>query len=177
MYWENVQGFFDFNGIYDDAVNRFDNSIFVEVGTWKGRSAIYMAEKIKGSQKNIKFYTIDIFEYEGEYENFKTDSDSFYEEVLQNIEPVKEFINVLKGCSLDVCNQFEDESIDFLFLDGDHSYEGVKNELELWFPKVKIGGIISGHDYSQPCGVKQAVNEFFSSGITKKGTSWLVNKL
>jgi len=175
MYWENIQGFFDFNGIYDDAINRFNNSIFVEIGTWKGRSAIYMAEKIKESKKNIKFYTIDIFEYKGEYESFKGESDSFYDEVLQNVEPVKEFITVLKGFSVDICNQFEDESIDFLFLDGDHSYEGVKNELELWFPKVKLGGIISGHDYTQPCGVKRAVDETIK-GVLTIGTSWFYDK-
>jgi len=175
MYWENIQGFFDFNNIYKDMAAKYDDAIFVEIGTWKGRSAVFMGEHIK--DKNIKFYTVDVFEYHGEYDVFKTnESNSFYEDVLKNIEPVKECVNIIKQSSLDACDQFENESIDFLFLDGDHTYEVVKKELELWYPKVKIGGTIGGHDYSQPCGVKQAVDEFFSTQITREGSSWLKTK-
>jgi hypothetical protein len=55
------------------------------------------------------------------------------------------------------------EFLDFIYIDADHSYEGVKADLRHWAPKVRSGGIISGHDYGHPNfpGVKNAVDEFF----------------
>lgn len=158
MYYEKINGWFDFNMLYDHAVASFNNAVFVEIGTWKGKSAIYMGEKIKESGKSIKFHTIDIFSNEG---NDHVIVGDMYAEVMANIEPVKEYVSVIKGSSHDVHEQFADESIDFLFIDGNHKYDVVKKDLTLWYPKVKIGGIISGHDYTNPCGVKQAVDEFF----------------
>jgi len=176
MYWENIQGFFDFGDIYIDMVSKYNDALFVEIGTWKGKSAVFMGEQIK--DKNIKFYTIDTFEMSESNDHFVLiDVEDLYKEACKNIEPVKEYINIIRNSSHDASSKFEDESIDFLFIDGCHEYDCVKKDLELWYPKIKIGGTIGGHDYTQPCGVKQAVNEFFSSGITKKGTSWLVNKL
>lgn len=42
---------------------------------------------------------------------------------------------------------FNDESFDFVYIDANHSYEYVKKDIELWYPKVRKGGILSGHDY------------------------------
>ena len=62
MYWENIEGMFTFQLLYSNMIQRFpNNSVFVEIGTRKGKSSIFMAEKIKESGKNITFYTIDLF--------------------------------------------------------------------------------------------------------------------
>lgn len=55
-------------------------------------------------------------------------------------------------------------NLDFVYIDADHSYEGVAKDLGLWFPKVRTGGVIGGHDYGHPNfpGVKRAIDEFFS---------------
>jgi len=55
MYWEEIQGWFTFNQLYDSMIARFDNAIFVEIGTWKGKSAVYMGEKIKDARKILNF--------------------------------------------------------------------------------------------------------------------------
>ncbi len=64
----------------------------------------------------------------------------------------------------DAAEQFENNSLDFVFIDADHSYEGCKSDIELWLPKVKKGGWLCGHDYDHPkypqFGVKKAVDEF-----------------
>ena len=54
---------------------------------------------------------------------------------------------------------------DFVFIDGDHSYDGTKGDIEAWYPLVRPGGLFSGHDYlsHKYKGVKQAVDEFFAS--------------
>lgn len=74
----------------------------------------------------------------------------------------------IKDYSNNVVNKFLDESIDFIYIDGNHQYEFVKQDLENYFPKIKKGGIISGHDYdlsnnifSHIRGVKKAVDQFF----------------
>ena len=60
------------------------------------------------------------------------------------------------------------DNLDFVYLDGDHSYPTVRKEIELYFPKIKQGGILGGHDYLSCPGVKKAVDEFFveqNSGV------------
>ena len=62
-------------------------------------------------------------------------------------------------------SQHPDQSLDFVYLDSDHKYQSVKSEIEAWYPKVKVGGILAGHDYIERShieefGVIQAVTEF-----------------
>lgn len=57
---------------------------------------------------------------------------------------------------------FQDESIDLIFVDGDHTYDAVKKDCNFWWDKLKTGGIMCWDDYSWS-GVKQAVNEFVSN--------------
>lgn len=66
---------------------------------------------------------------------------------------------ILRGYSQDFVNLFEDKSLDYIFIDGDHSYEGALRDCELFFPKIKSNGIFAGHDWSFD-GVQKAVNEF-----------------
>jgi hypothetical protein len=67
-----------------------------------------------------------------------------------------------KGKSFDILNGFEDNYFDIIYIDGDHTYEGVKSDLKSSFLKTKNGGFICGHDYisSKFEGVVRAVNEF-----------------
>jgi hypothetical protein len=72
----------------------------------------------------------------------------------------------------------KDRSLDFVFIDGDHSYDGVKKDIELWFPKIKIGGWIGGHDLLHPNlpGVARAVYEAFAENKVEKddNRTWFV---
>ena len=65
---------------------------------------------------------------------------------------------IIKGWTVPVADQIEDGSLDFIFVDADHSYESVKADLLAWMPKVKKGGWIIGHDINWPS-VKQAADE------------------
>jgi predicted O-methyltransferase YrrM len=55
---------------------------------------------------------------------------------------------------------FPDEFFDFVYIDARHDYEPVKEDITLWWPKVKVGGIIGGHDYTRIPFVERAVKEF-----------------
>jgi len=178
MYWEKIEGSFSFINFYEQMVNRFNNAVFVEIGAFKGQSIVYLAERVKELGKNIKLYTVDIFEYAEQQRPWAPNNElgiSFYDEFLKNIEPMKDYITPIKGSSHEMYKKFEDESIDFLFIDGDHNYSAVKKDLEYWYPKVKKGGIISGHDYTWvDARVKMAVTQFFLfTGVFEApGDSW-----
>lgn len=62
--------------------------------------------------------------------------------------------------SYNVAQVIPDESLDFCYIDGDHSYEGVRKDIELFYPKVRKGGVLCGHDFNI-FGVAKAVCEFF----------------
>lgn len=74
---------------------------------------------------------------------------------------------VIKGLSVEAAQQIPPNSLDFVYLDADHSYKGVMEDLRAWATKVRPGGAIGGHDYidghipAGVFGVKSAVKDFF----------------
>lgn len=81
--------------------------------------------------------------------------------------------NMLHMLSNDAALLFKDDELDFVYIDADHRYEHVKEDVSTWYPKVKRGGIIAGHDYFNgekydiEFGVKAAVDAFFSKANEK----------
>lgn len=170
--WRDISGFFGYPSIFERAIKHSsDNSIFVEVGAWMGRSTCCMGELIKNSNKNIKFYSIDTWEGSVEHTNaieeLSNKNTSLFEQYKNNIKScgVEDYVIPIQASSLEAVNQFEDESIDFLHIDASHDYQNVLDDISVWFPKVKPGGIISGDDYESVCweGVVRAVNEYFKN--------------
>lgn len=87
--------------------------------------------------------------------------DEVYNEAMQNISDEHRAI-VCKMTSEEAVDLFKDKSLDFCFLDGDHTYEKVKEDIKLWTPKVREGGVYTGHDYGgRYRGVMKAVNKAF----------------
>lgn len=90
---------------------------------------------------------------------------------IRRAEPFGERARILEMASVDAASTVDDESLDLVFLDADHSYEGVRDDIKAWLPKVKSGGWIGGHDYENPTtlydfsGVKRAVVEAFPNGV------------
>jgi hypothetical protein len=96
----------------------------------------------------------------------------FYEEFLKNTKDLPIFS--LKMDTLEAAKRFNDNTIDLLFVDDGHSYEHVKAVLEAWLPKVKKGGHIIGHDYSD-YSVGRGVNEVLGdvkTCETRSGYIW-----
>jgi hypothetical protein len=165
-FYKTIDGWFTFPNLYKTVVeNSSDNSHFVEVGTWLGQSAAYMAVEISNSNKNIKFDCVDTWQGSDEHRDFKEIIDnSLYEKFLKNIEPVKEFINPIRMESLKAAELYENETLDFVFIDASHDYENVLKDIYAWFPKLKKGKILAGHDYDPHWhGVIKAVNEFLQN--------------
>lgn len=84
---------------------------------------------------------------------------------MKRLQPYKERYTVWRQMSETACQSFTDGQLDFVFIDGNHSYDFVVQDLELWYPKVKAGGIIACHDYMfdkyhKGIHVKMAVDRF-----------------
>jgi len=190
MNYGDIQGWFNFDDIYDEAVKKAKNgSVFVEIGSWKGRSSAYMAQKIKESGKDIKFFAIDTFE--GAPDNYQQNKllremdQSLYFTFVDNMIKcnLTKYVFPIKLDSVAASILFEDKSVDFVFIDGDHNYQAIKQDLEVWHRKIKKGGILAGHDYLWECNDKtkavyRAVNEFiveYDYGIEIKKDSWFIN--
>ena len=138
-----------------------DGSHFVEVGAWKGKSTAFMGVEIHNSGKKIAFHTVDT--WFGSDESFhKKDpaiiENRLYEVFLENIEPVSHIVNPIRMTSLAASDEFMDHSLDFVFLDASHEYKDVKDDIEHWLPKVKIGGTLGGDDMNWK-GVRRAVED------------------
>lgn len=171
MNWTDVKGYFSYTYLYDLPFKHCpDDAVFVEVGAWMGRSTCYMAEQIKKSSKNIKFYAVDTWDGSDEEEHqrivqeLKENDSSLFEVFKSNLQKcgVEDYVIPIQSTSLEAASQFEDNSIDFVHIDASHDYENVLADIIAWYPKVKAGGFISGDDYVINWGgVIQAVNEYF----------------
>lgn len=162
---------FTYPTLYSVVVHKFSTgSHFVEVGSWKGKSAAYMAVEIVNSGKNIKFDCVDTWEGSIEHTGMQEIVDgTLYETFISNISPVKEVINPIRMESIKAAALYEDASLDFVFIDADHTYEGVKQDIIAWLPKLKNGGILAGHDYGWSS-VSQAVNDVL--GVYNYADPW-----
>lgn len=171
------EDWFSYSKLYSKMVNRFPSgSHFVEIGSWKGKSSVYMAVEIANSGKDIKFDCIDPWpdwKEEGEY--FETWCKNLYETFLSNVDPVKEYLNPVRATSMEVVDKYEDESIDFIFIDGNHEYEFVYEDIKYWLPKVKSGGVLSGHDYHYPPVINAVADNNLKNIIPREGC-WFYEK-
>jgi hypothetical protein len=178
--YQKIYGYFDFENVYEEAVRRFPkDSNFLEIGVWLGKSACFMAELLKETNSNNKFYCLDHFFGEiNATDQQKIVSDnkgSVYNLFLENMKPVEGFYIPIKDFSQNAAYKFQNESFDFIFLDAEHSYGCVMNDLNTWYPKLKKAGVFAGHDYRGE--VKQAVDEFFGQKgkeVKQLGSSFIV---
>jgi cephalosporin hydroxylase len=167
--WDKIPGWFDYADIYDHAVETAENGYhFVEIGSHQGRSTAYLATKILKSGKKIKLDACDIW------------TDYWDQVFLNNMRKVGVVnrITPLHMPSVQAAKLYKDKSLDFIWIDADHTYEAVKEDIEAWFPKLKSHRYLAGHDYGNRefPGVKQAVDEFFDGKAEQAFLSWIYFK-
>jgi hypothetical protein len=153
-------------GFIMSMIKTYDLKVGVELGTHVGDCTFFLLDNDPG----LTLHTVDIFEQQPEHENYKQDRYDFtelYPDFLKFAEKYGDRLIVHKGWTHEVAKDFEDESLDFVFIDADHEYESVKRDIILWRRKIKPGGILMGHDTQIP-GVRKAVQEcceeYFAGG-------------
>ncbi len=101
-----------------------------------------------------------------------------YRRTVARVAPYGKRARILRTTSLEAAKEVPDGSLDLVFIDGDHSYEAVRADIKAWLPKVRPGGLLSGHDYDYPRfpGVAEAVTEAFGTEAVELGhdRTWFV---
>jgi len=133
----------------------------IEIGSFIGESTVIFAEHFK------HVIAIDSFvpHYDKNDPTSNFNFDDVFEEFQNRIEQKKDKITVYKMYSCDAVSSLKDDKYDFVYIDGLHTYEGVKDDINNYLPLVKKGGYIGGHDYGTQhphlLGVTEAVDEMF----------------
>jgi hypothetical protein len=181
-FYQNIDGFMNHkNTIMLDIVlsEIKSNCVWVELGSWTGKSAAYCAVELINSSKIGKFYCIDSWKGGEEHYNWEILKD-LKQIFINNVTPVANYITIIENMSWDAAEQFEDNSVDFCYVDAGHTYECVTNDLTAWWPKIKPGSYFGGDDYTKGFpDLEKAVQNFFFNKkikIQKVGRCWLVKK-
>ena len=170
-------------------LNLFGNGI--EIGVAEGN---YSEKLIKNTELK-KIYLLDAwkdFDQKSEsLSQFQKVQNKMYLGVVDRMKKYNDRVEIIRGDTREVFKKFSDGFFDFIYIDSNHEYEFVKLDLNNWYPKLKVGGVFSGHDYldgffpelgnNANFGVKKAVDEFckhinkdvlLTRGTKKYPVSW-----
>ena len=148
-------------------VNQEGYTIGAEIGAATGNTTRRLLTRCKTLDK---LYVADIWKALPGSGQWEMDN---MEEIFRDRFMGEPRLTILKGLSWEMADQVDDDSLDFIFIDADHSYECVKKDIHAWYPKLRKGGTICGHDINLD-GVRQAVKEFFPRYInTKIDNVWM----
>lgn len=130
------------------------NGVGAEIGVWKGNLSKLLLKHVEPR----KLYLIDPYLYRSDYSsawygNSNMDQkamDIIYNSVKEEFKELiqKDIVELIRQPSNECYNQITDNSLDWVYIDGDHNFEGVLNDLRLYFAKIKSGGTIICDDYT-----------------------------
>jgi hypothetical protein len=156
------------------------NSVCAEIGVYKGDfSELIMEHEPK------RLHLVDPWKFEldpayasswygGSLGKSQAKMDRIYESVIGRFGSAirSGTIEVHRSTSVECCPQFPDNYFDWIYIDGNHHYQFVKMDLEIFLPKVKRNGLVAGDDYGSPGwwqdGVTKAVDEAVAGGRFEK---------
>lgn len=147
-----------------------ENPVGAEIGVFTGALSTRLLER-----DDVTLYMVDSWSTSADDSDYaksgdfhaalsQQQQDQYYEATKRVVSFAGDKAKIIRKPSVEAAADIPDASLDFVFIDADHSYEGCKADIEAWLPKVKPGGLLSGHDYKNtdyPCfGVEKAVDEF-----------------
>lgn len=135
------------------------NPVGVEIGCSEGNTAWFLLNV----HPTLNLTSIDPYISYVDWNLNKVDGPHFYNKVVEKMASFSDRFKLIKDYSDNVVQQFEDESLDFIFIDGLHTYDQVKKDCENYYSKIKPGGLFAGHDFSVIHDVNVAVKEFAHS--------------
>lgn len=145
----------------------------LEIGVYQGRmTAMWNSILIS---RDVLYEYIAVDHFRGSEEHSK--EINYYDQTLKNLEPIMDYITIIKNDSVSESEKHPDEWFDIIYLDASHDYESVMNDIKCWYPKVKPGGFLCGDDYVRGWpGVVKAVDEQFHNIIKHGKQQWYYPK-
>lgn len=166
-----MSNLFDFSDFYLRMASEIpDNATIVEVGVCEGDSAIFLAKSLNDLGKKYRLVLVDNLAYGG------------WQQLGLITNNIRELLGleIMAIDSLNASCNFPNGTLDFVFIDASHEYEKTKADILLWYRKVKIGGVLAGHDYATHKKVHQAVDEIIPSAMTESTTQgwgvWFIKR-
>ena len=147
-----------------DLSNRYDFlsslpkhfQLAAEIGVWTGD---YSYEIL--NRTNMMLYSIDLWYPTPTYNDPVNEHTQRYMQTLSNLNSYGSRSVIVKKRSIDAALMIKDNSLDFIYIDGEHTYEALSQDIYTWWPKLKAGGVFAGHDYDERApGVIRTIGEF-----------------
>lgn len=131
--------------ILGELFARWEFTKGAEIGTYRG----YFAEVLCKANPNLHLYCVDSYKIYPDYKELhpQTLMEEVVAEAKQRLSPYN--VTFIRKTSMEALGDFEDDSLDFVYIDANHQLPYVINDLFFWWKKVKPNGILSGHDYMQ----------------------------
>jgi hypothetical protein len=176
---------------FDFALKSFKIETAVEVGVFDGENAESMMRQGIGFLHLVDPYKAHlnhgIDTDRPTYKVTQEQMDRAKQLMIKRLEPWRENYRLHECTSEEAAKEFDDNKIDYVYIDSIHSYEEEKKDISFWFPKVRPGGILGGHDYAMGShkgdvgylGLMRAVNEFAKAQALElhtAGGDWWVMK-
>lgn len=152
--------------------------VCVEVGSFSGKSICYFGQRLKEEGIDFTFYSVDHWKCDNiskETKSWMGVYDNFFEHFKSNVVKCGLQVNIipLKMDSMEASKTFADKSIDFIFLDGDHTLPYTIREIRAWKPKMKNNSIIAGHDFCEHAVHIAVETELENYSSTSKGDAYI----
>lgn len=165
-FYEQVPGWFWFQECYRRLLATLpDNrpSRFVEIGSFQGKSACWLGVEILNSGKPVELNCVDSWKYPDEIQGAEH-RHAFTRNTMPIREALGDRFRVWPIDSLGAAECFGDESVDVVFIDGDHHYDAVLADISAWWPKLRVGGFMAGDDFMMSDVCRAVVEQFAPSG-------------
>ena len=165
-------------GVLADLAKRYELNKLCEVGVKSGG----LTAKLALLLPEATIIGVDPWRFYPDWPSWDNDKHLRHEEAFDRVcRRYPKQIVKMKMTSLEAAAQIVPSSLDLVFIDGDHSYSAVKADIEAWLPKVRKGGVLSGHDYNNTekygdyfKGVDKAVDEIFPQASIEPDYVWWV---
>jgi cephalosporin hydroxylase len=165
-FYEDVPGFFHFAECYKRLLRSLPDdrpSRWVEIGSFQGRSTCWLGVEILRAGKPVELNCVDSWKFPDPIEGA-----AIREAFTRHTWPIRaamgDQFRVWPIDSLGAAECFGDESVDVVFVDGDHNYEAVLADISTWWPKLKVGGFMAGDDFMMSDVCRAVCEQFAPSG-------------
>lgn len=181
-FYHTVPGFMNERNtvLLDHIIQQFPKQgVWVELGSWMGRSTAYSVVELERAGKLGPFYCVDTWRGGEEHQGWNQ-LPTLRRDFEQHMLPIRDRITPICTDSWAAAQDFQDSIVNFCYVDAGHTYDCVTYDIEAWWPKIKSGSYMAGDDYTKGFpGVQQAVWDFFrpkNIKITRMGRCWQVIK-
>lgn len=163
-------------GLYEMIQKHFkEDFVMAEIGSFMGTSTRFFSLFVN------KIFSIDIYDYHVPPTGRIPEMDAMFVEAEKLFdERTKDYDNIIKikKSSVEAAKDFEDESLDCVYVDGEHLYDYIRADIQAWKDKIKNGGILCGHDFdhNHSESITRILNEFnlMNEFTVYSDTSWSV---